>query len=109
LSDDFQSLLNLYGPQSVPTGDSPGHARDDLIARLTRTNAVRLARIEKMNVRDLAEPMPDPFLATAQPTIGHHLHGLVFHEGYHGGQLSSWRKAHGFAAVAWTFGPRPHQ
>jgi hypothetical protein len=30
---------------------------------------------------------------------------LVFHEGYHSGQLSSWRKTHGFRAVHWTLGP----
>ena len=59
-----------------------------------------------MTDQDLARPMADAFLAQAQPTIGHHLQSLVFHEGYHSGQLSSWRKTHGFAAVHWTLGPR---
>ena len=58
-----------------------------------------------MTDHDLAQPMRDAFLAQAQPTIGHHLQSLVFHEGYHSGQLSSWRKAHGFGAVRWILGP----
>jgi hypothetical protein len=49
--------------------------------------------------------MADALLAQVQPTIGHHLQSLVFHEGYHSGQLSSWRKMHGFTAVRWTLGP----
>ena len=107
LEGDFQSLLQQYGPKSVPTSHSRYHTKHDLIERLSGTNDLRIARIRTMNDRDLAEPMPDRMLAAAQPTIGHHLCALVFHEGYHGGQLSSWRKAHGFAAVAWTLGPRP--
>ena len=58
-----------------------------------------------MSAADLAQALPDAHLAQAQPTIGHHLHGLVFHEGYHSGQLSAWRKAHGFPPAHWTLGP----
>jgi hypothetical protein len=58
-----------------------------------------------MSVEDLARPLPDAFLARAQPTIGHHLQALLFHEGYHCGQVSAWRKRHGFAAVRWSMGP----
>ena len=105
--DDFQSLLQQYGPKSVPSSHSQYHAKHDLIERLSETNDLRIARVRTMTDRDLAEPTPDRILAGAQPTIGHHLSALVFHEGYHGGQLSSWRKAHGFAAVAWALGRKP--
>jgi hypothetical protein len=106
LSDDFPSLLQRYGPKSVPASASDdGDPRDLLVENLVRTNTLRLAKIRQMTDHDLAQPMRDAFLAQAQPTIGHHLQSLVFHEGYHSGQLSSWRKAHGFGAVHWTLGP----
>ena len=104
LADDFPSLLEQFGPESAPD-QGPCDSKPQLLDRLRRTNAVRLARVRAMAHWDLAQPMPDVILAHAQPTIGHHLHGLVFHEGYHGGQLSSWRKTHGFTPVHWTFGP----
>jgi hypothetical protein len=103
LAGDFPLLLEHFGPRSTPAQIHLDFA-PQLVDRLRRTHAVRLARLEAMDDRDLAQPMPDAFLAEAQPTIGHHLHSLVFHEGYHSGQLSSWRKAHGFTAVQWTLG-----
>jgi len=105
VADDFPSLLQRYGPKSTPGLHAPYDPKDHLIERLRRTNALRLARIQEMAEADLAAPLPDGFLAQAQPTIGHHLYTLVFHEGYHGGQLSSWRQAHGFPPVRWVFGP----
>lgn len=104
LADDFQSLLARYGPNSAPQADGAYDSKDLAVDRLRRTNTVRLARVQDMSARDLAQPTPDPILVRSQPTIGHHLYSLVFHEGYHGGQLSSWRKAHGFPAVPWAFG-----
>jgi hypothetical protein len=106
LADDFPSLLERYGPASAPRARARYHSKQELIDRLGRTHAIRLDRVRAMSEQDLAEPTPDAFLAQAQPTIGHHLDSLVFHEGYHGGQLSAWRRTHGLAAVPWTFGPR---
>jgi uncharacterized damage-inducible protein DinB len=104
--EEFQSLLEHYGPASAPVAQAPYDSKNQLIDGLSRANAVRVARVQAMADRDLARPMTDTLLARVQPTIGHHLQSLVFHEGYHSGQLSSWRKTHGFAAVHWTFGPR---
>src|SRR5688572_18388801 len=104
LADDFPSLLEHFGPTSTPAQAHVDSA-PQLIDRLRRTHAVRLARVGTMTDRDLGQPMPDALLAQAQPTLGHHLYGLVFHEGYHSGQLSSWRKTHGFTPVHWTLGP----
>jgi hypothetical protein len=106
LADDFPVLLERYGPRSTPTAQTGYDSRQQLIDRLGRTNAVRVARVQAMSDPDLARPMADAILARAQPTSGHHLQGLVFHEGYHAGELSSWRRAHGFTAVRWTLGPR---
>jgi hypothetical protein len=105
LPPDFPSLLERYGPQSAPLPQAPGHAKEFLVEQLIRSNGLRIARVRGMTDHDLAAPMSDAFLSQAQPTLGHHLHSLVFHEGYHSGQLSSWRKAHGFLTVPWVFAP----
>lgn len=105
LPDDFPLLLQRYGPAFAPDGSSQNHSRDELMERLRQTNERRVARVAAMTADELAAPMSDPLLARVQPTIGHHLQSLVFHEGHHAGQLSSWRKTHGFAAVRWTLGP----
>lgn len=104
LSDDFTALLELYGPASVPNTETQYHAKNELLERLRQTNTDRIAHITAMADIDFARPLPDATLARVQPTIGHHLHSLVFHEGYHGGQLSAWRKQHEFKAVRWTMG-----
>lgn len=108
LPDDFPQLIEQYGPASAPApeGDARAHTKDELVGRLTATDAARVARVLTMDAEALARPLPDAHLAKAQPTIGHHLMGLVFHEGYHGGQLAAWRKAHGFAPTRWTPGPQ---
>ena len=108
LPDDFPQLIAQYGPASAPAadGETRAHTRDELIARLTDTGTARVACVAAMDAAALARPLADAHLAQAQPTIGHHLTGLVFHEGYHAGQLSAWRRAHGFAPTRWTSGPQ---
>ena len=106
LADDFSRLLERYGPVSASRATGECDATDDLVARLRQANEARVARVSAMTDHELAAPLRDGFLARAQPTIGHHLQSLVFHEGYHAGQLSAWRTAHGLPAVDWTMGPR---
>jgi hypothetical protein len=107
LPRDFQILLDRYGP-----GASPVDVRDRydelalLVERLTETGARRLAALDAMAASDLARPTPDPALVTSQPTLGHHLQALVFHEGYHAGRVAAWRRHHGLPAVDWAFAPR---
>lgn len=105
LPDDFGVLLERYGPASTPVANTPYDSKDQLVDRLRHTNSVRTARVSAMSADDLAAPLGDERLAPVQPTIGHHLQSLIFHEGYHAGQISSWRRAHGFAAVGWAMGP----
>jgi hypothetical protein len=105
LADDAPLLLEHFGPASVPTARPDYYSKLQLIERLRRANVLRLGGVVAMSDLELAQPTPDAHLAQAQPTIGHHLHSLVFHEGYHAGQLSAWRKAHGLTAVHWTLGP----
>ena len=106
LADDFSRLLERYGPASGARVTGEFEAMEELIARLRQTNEARVARVSAMTDHELAAPLRDGFLARAPPTIGHHLQSLVFHEGYHAGQLSAWRTAHGLPAADWTMGPR---
>ncbi len=105
LPEDFGALLERYGPATTPDTSSTYDSKELLIARLRETNTIRRSRVSSMSTDDLAAPLSDELLARAQPTIGHHVQSLIFHEGYHAGQLSSWRRAHRFPAVAWTMGP----
>lgn len=98
LDADFTKLLNKYGPNATNRNFD---SKQFLVERLTETNLLRCEAIRRMN--DLNKPMPDETLAKTQPTIEHHLQMLVFHEGHHCGQLSSWRKSQGFSAVKGIF------
>jgi hypothetical protein len=106
LSPDFAELLSNYGPGATPVPHPDRYQdRESLTQRLATTGALRLDGIREWSTDAFDRPMPDPVLAQAQPTLGYHLHSLVFHEGYHGGQLAAWRKAHGLPPVRWVFAP----
>ncbi len=70
-----------------------------IVERLTYTGTLRCDAVRKMSLEDLGRPIPDDFLAQSQPTIGHHLQALVFHEGVSrrsaGGVAPSARSASG--------------
>ena len=102
LSADFADLLRKYGPASNPNSTF-GHydSKQFLVERLTETGLLRLDAVRKM--KNLDQPTPDETLARTQPTIGHHLQMLVFHEGHHCGGLASWRKAQKLSAVKGIF------
>jgi DinB superfamily len=105
LAEDFPQLLDRYGPASVRNAAAGFGPKPVLVDRLRAVNAARVARVLALTAEELAHPLPDPVLAEAQATIGHHLQSLVFHEGYHAGQLSAWRKRLGLSPVAWALGP----
>lgn len=98
LSADFSVLLSKYGPHST---DKNYDSKQFLVERLTETGNLRGEAVRQMN--DLNQPMTDEILSRTQPTIGHHLQILVFHEGHHCGQISSWRKSQGLSAVKGIF------
>lgn len=98
LSADFTELLSKYGPNSSGANYD---SKQFLVERLTETNHLRCEAIRQMN--DLNKPMPDETLVRTQPTIAHHLQMLIFHEGHHCGQLSSWRKLQGLSAIKGIF------
>ena len=106
LSEEFPILLSRYGPGASPLPLLDRYdALPTLVERLKLIGSRRLEAIRSMTGADLTRPTSDPGLARAQPTISHHLHGLVCHEGYHAGQLSAWRRAHGLGPKRWAFAP----
>ena len=105
LPDRFPRLLATYGPERFRDPAARLGAIAELLADLTETGHRRDTLIAAMTGPDFDRAMPDPVLAGSQPTIGHHLQALVCHEGYHAGQLSSWRRRLELAPVRWTFAP----
>ncbi len=102
LSADFSDLLSKYGPNSKPISTLRFYdSKQFLVERLTETGLLRTDAVRQM--KNLDQPTPDETLARTQPTIGHHLQILVFHEGHHCGELSSWRKAQRLSAVKGIF------
>lgn len=102
LSADFTDLLSKYGPNSKSVSNIEYYgSKDFLVEKLTETNLLRLGALRKM--KNLDEPTPDETLVRTQPTIGHHLQTLVFHEGHHCGQIAAWRKRQGISAVKGIF------
>ena len=102
LSADFADLLGKYGPASNSVSTLAHYdSKHFLVERLTETGSLRTGAVRQMKNPD--QPTPDETLARTQPTIGHHLQILVFHEGHHCGQISSWRKAQKLSAVKGIF------
>lgn len=102
LSADFMDLLSKYGPDSKPNSNIENYdSKRFLVERLTETGLLRTGALR--NMKNFDEPTPDETLVRTQPSIGHHLQILVFHEGHHCGQLSAWRKAQGLSAVRGVF------
>jgi hypothetical protein len=102
LSADFSELLSKYGPDSKPISTLENYdSKQFLVKRLTETGLLRTDAVRKM--KNLDKATPDETLAQTQPTIGHHLQILVFHEGHHCGQISAWRKTQRLSAVKGIF------
>lgn len=102
LSADFVDLLSKYGPASKPNPTIENYdSKDFLVERLTETGALRTGALQK--IKNFDQPTPDETLVRTQPTVGHHLQILVFHEGHHCGQIAAWRKAQGLSAVKGIF------
>ena len=106
ISEDFSTLLEKYAPGTTPVSSVEYyHSKQILVERLRQAGALRCEAVRQMKTEEFARPVPDEILAQAQPTIGHHLQALIFHEGNHGGQLAAWRKAHGIVSVRGAFAP----
>jgi hypothetical protein len=107
LPSDFDTLLHTYGPGASVTGIPERYLSKDIVtARLRQSGALRVECVRTVSFSELGRTTPDEALASSQPTLAHHINALVFHEGYHAGQLSTWRLRQGLAPVRWILAPR---
>ena len=94
-----KSIVLLHGFWVTP------RSWEHWITRLRESGEERIAAVSRMSPADLSRPLADALLSQVQPTIGHHLNTMIYHEGYHGGQLAAWRRNHQLPPASWTFAP----
>lgn len=90
-----------YGGKSEPVADKSKYKpKQFYIERLAAVREHIYARLKQLTPTDLDQPHPDPARRERMPTVGH---AIVFygtwHEAYHSGQLSAWRRVLGLPPV----------
>ncbi|MEO8026705.1 MAG: DinB family protein [Bryobacteraceae bacterium] len=70
-------------------------SKDGLIEKMTASHAAAMDAVGALSDADLDRENPNEKSRGYFPTIGDLLTYLIWHEGYHFGQLSHWRKAAG--------------
>ena len=85
-----------FATGSEPTPDRRSYPpKAELLDRLARQRLALLARIEELSAADLERPAPPTPVLGRCATLGDVLLYLAWHEGYHNGQLTVWRRAAG--------------
>ena len=90
-----------YGQKSVPVSDKNKYKpKAFYIEHLAAAREQLVAKLKAMTPEDFQQPHPDPARRDRFPTIGHAvmLYG-TWHEAYHAGQLSTWRRVQNLPAV----------
>jgi uncharacterized damage-inducible protein DinB len=96
--------MQTYGPSSAAVS-----LRDKFLPkqvyldRLRETGKRLQTALQGKTVADLAREHPKPASRSVFPTLGHVLQYALWHEGYHGGQLSAWRRVQGLPTVGVSF------
>ena len=86
-------IRETYGRDSLPTTDRARYLpKAQLIRNFDDGRLELLNRLAQTDPATLDRPNPNPDRRTAFPTIGHLLQYTIWHDGYHGGQLSAWRR-----------------
>jgi len=90
-----------YGMKSSPVADKSAYqSKAWYLEKLSDVRAQIIAKLKTITPEELAKPHPDPARRERFPTIGH---AVVFygtwHEAYHAGQLSTWRRVQGLPSV----------
>ncbi|MGC8625847.1 MAG: DinB family protein [Phycisphaerae bacterium] len=91
----------IYGSGSTPVADKSKYKPQKFyLDHLADVREQIITRLKTIKPEDLAKPHPDPTRRQRFPTIGHtiFMYG-TWHEGYHAGQLSAWRRVLGLPAV----------
>ncbi len=103
-----QRWADAYGPASVPRAENPDNqTRADYLARLDTVRAAVIGAVAGLDDDGLCAPLPDASRRDEFPTVAHLLQYALWHEAFHAGQLSAWRKAMGLASVPVAFGVMP--
>ncbi|HMD55517.1 MAG TPA: DinB family protein [Phycisphaerae bacterium] len=92
---------DIYGGGSTPVADKSKYKlKQFYLDNLAVVRGQIIERLKAAKPEDLAKPHPDPARRERFPTIGHMvlMYG-TWHEGYHAGQLSTWRRVQGLPAV----------
>lgn len=90
-----------YGAKSEPVADPAKYQRKQwYLERLAIAHEQVLAKLRTLKAEDLDAPHPDPARRERFPTVGHVVpfYG-IWHESYHAGQLSTWRRVQGLPPV----------
>jgi len=105
-----EAWAERYGPASTPGAQAGDRARFDpskaeLIEQMSMVRERLVGRLESMcrEAGTLDVPTPDPTFQKDFPTLAHLVQYLLWHEAYHAGQLSAWRRALGLAPVGVAF------
>jgi uncharacterized damage-inducible protein DinB len=90
-----------YGNKSEPSGDKSKYKpKAFYLERMADVRGQIYARLRAMTDADFNAPHPDPARRERFPTVGHMVmfYG-TWHETYHAGQLSAWRRVQGLPPV----------
>lgn len=99
-----------YGPTSAPGGGESGLGKAELLEQMAMVRERLVGRLESMSVEGtdaaahgLDSATPDVTFRKDFPTLRHLVMYMLWHEAYHAGQLSAWRRAMGLASVGVAF------
>ncbi len=90
-----------YGAKSEPVADKTKYKpKAFYLEKMAVVREQFIAQLKTMKPEDFQKPHPDPARRERFPTIGHAImfYG-TWHEAYHSGQLSTWRRVQGLPPV----------
>jgi uncharacterized damage-inducible protein DinB len=96
-----ETFRAIYGAKSEPAADpSKYQSKQWYLERLAVAHEQVIAKLRTINPADFDAPHPDPARRERFPTVGHVIpfYG-IWHESYHAGQLSTWRRVQGLPPV----------
>jgi len=91
----------LYGNKSEPVADKSKYKpKAFYLEKMAEVRGQIVARLKTMTPAEFDAPHPDPARRERFPTVGHMVmfYG-TWHETYHSGQLSAWRRVQGLPPV----------
>ncbi len=96
-----ETVRAIYGNKSEPSADKSKYKpKQFYIEKLIAVREQIYTRLKAMTAADFDAPHPDPARRERFPTVGHMVtfYG-TWHEAYHSGQLSAWRRVQGLPPV----------